>query len=395
MHSVKVFSAILALGATAVSASTCTSDVKVTEATPSISCDVVDGDVIVDSDVAGDLVFNGVKQIKGDLIVNNASGIVSISSTSINSISGNFTLENLEFLSRLEMSSLKSVGSISLIKLTQLDNLNFGTEGVTKVTSIQVTDTFISDLSGLSVATVENFRIDNNRKMTSFRSDLVNITGQLIISSNGNNMEIEMNQLELASEIQISNVKSFTAPKLEKVSQSIKFDNNRELTSFVATNLTEIGDDLSFLNNKKLSNISMPALETVSGGFTIQNNTAMDAVEGFDELATVSGGIILRGDFEKVELPSLKDVKGSVTVTSTTDISDFCQFFDDLESDGAIQGGTECTSNNQKANEGGDEGEASRSGSDGGDDEEDAAGIVSVNMALLGLAGVAAVAQLF
>lgn len=280
-------------------AATCTSDIKVTEPTPSLDCDVVDGDVTVDSDVSGDLVFNGIKQIKGDLIINNASGIVSISSTSINAIGGNFTLNNLEFLSTLEMSSLKSVGAISLIKLTQLDNLNFGTEGVTKVKSIQVTDTFISDLSGLSVATVENFRIDNNRKMTSFNSDLVNITGQLIISSNGNNMEITMNELELASEMQISNVKSFKAPKLEKVSQSIKFDNNRELTSFIATNLTEIGDDLSFINNKKLSNISMPALETVSGGFTIQNNTAMEAIEGFDELATVSGGIILRGDFEK------------------------------------------------------------------------------------------------
>ncbi|KAK7431698.1 cell wall protein Ecm33 [Neonectria magnoliae] len=398
MHSTQfITAAIVAFGASAVSAaSTCTKDIKVTEPTPVISCDVVDADITIDSDIAGDVVISGPKQIKGDFIVNNASGLISLSSTTINAISGTFSLQNLELLSKLEMASLKSVGEINMIKLPQLESLNFGTEGVTKMNSIQITDTFISDLSGLSVATVENFQIDNNKRMTTFDSDLVNITGQLIINNNGNNMEITMDKLELAAEIQISNVKSFSAPALTKITKSIKFDKNPEFKTFFAPNVTSITNDVSFINNKKLTNVSMPLLEKIQGGFTIQNNTAMETIDGFPLLESVSGGIILRGSFEKVELPALNDVKGSVIVSSTTDISDFCDFFDDLQKSDAIQGDTTCTSNNKKANDGEDGGESTRgnSSSSNGDDE-DAAGSVTVSMTLLSLAGIAALAQLF
>ncbi|KAH7011567.1 hypothetical protein EDB80DRAFT_876228 [Ilyonectria destructans] len=397
MHSVQLLSAaILAFGAATVSAATCTKDITVTEATPVISCDVVDADITIDSDLAGDVVINGPKQIKGDFIVNNASGLISLTSTTINSISGEFQLQNLELLSTLEMASLKSVGEISMVKLPQLSSLNFGTEGVTKMTSIRITDTFISDLSGLSVATVENFQIDNNKRMTTFDSDLVNITGQLIINNNGNNMDITMDKLELAAEIQISNVKSFSVPALTKITASIKFDKNPEFKTFNAPNVTEITNDVSFINNKKLTNVSMPLLTKIQGGFTIQNNTAMTTIDGFPLLESVSGAIILRGNFEKVELPSLNDVKGAVTVSSTTDISDFCDFFDKLEKSDAIQGSMTCTSNNKKANEGDDGGESTRGNSSSSDssDSEDAAGVNGVSMTLLALAGVAALVQL-
>lgn len=397
MHSVQILSAaILAFGAATVSAATCTKDITITEPTQVISCDVVDADITVDSDLAGDVVINGPKQIKGDFIVNNASGLISLTSTTINSITGEFQLQNLELLSTLEMASLKSVGEISMIKLPQLSSLNFGTEGVTKMTSIRITDTFISDLSGLSVATVENFQIDNNKRMTTFDSDLVNITGQLIINNNGNNMDITMDKLELAAEIQISNVKSFSVPALTKITASIKFDKNPEFKTFNAPNVTEITNDVSFINNKKLTNVSMPLLEKIQGGFTIQNNTAMTTIDGFPLLESVSGAIILRGNFEKVELPSLNDVKGAVTVSSTTDISDFCDFFDELEKSEAIQGSMTCTSNNKKANEGSDGGESTRGNSSSSDssDSADGAGVNGVSMTLLALAGVAALVQL-
>lgn len=397
MHSIQLISAaIVALGATAVSAATCTKDIKITEPTQVISCDVVDADITISSDISGAVVIDGPKQIKGDFVVNNASGLISLTSTTINAIAGTFSLQNLELLSTLEMASLKSVGEINMIKLPQLSSLNFGTEGVTKMNSIQITDTFISDLSGLSVATVENFQIDNNKRMTKFDSDLVNITGQLIINNNGKNFQITMDKLELAAEIQISNVKSFSAPALTQITKSIKFDKNPEFQTFSAPNVTEITNDVSFINNKKLTNVSMPLLKKIEGGFTIQNNTAMETIDGFPKLQSVSGGIILRGSFEKVELPDLNDVKGSVVVSSTTDISDFCDFFDKLQSNDAIQGDMTCTSNNKKANSGGDGGESTRgNSSSSSDDKEDAAGSTTASMTLLSLAGLAALAQLF
>jgi hypothetical protein len=92
-----------------------------------------------------------------------------------------------------------------------------------------------------------------------------------------------------------------------------------------------------------------------------------------------------------VEIPKLNDIKGAVTVTSTTDISGFCGFFDNLKKNKAIQGKESCTSNNSKANEGGKGG---TSGS-GNKTDDSAAMSLGVNHAVLGFAAVAGFAQLF
>lgn len=400
MHSVKVLSALAAFGATAVSAAaTCTKDIKVTEPTPVIDCKVVDANIIIDKSVSGAVTISGPEEVKGDFVAKGASGLLSISSTSISEIGGKFELNNLEALNNLEFSSLKSLNELSFIKLPRLSELNFGTEGVTKISKIRITDTFISDLSGLSVASVDSFQIDNNRKMAAFNSDLVNVTTELLIFDNGNDvMEITMNKLETAAEIQISSAKSFKVPALEEVTKSLKLSANPSLKSFSAPNLTTITETLSLVNMKQLTNISFPALEEIGGGFTIQNNTKLDSVDDIPKLKKVSGGIELRGNFEKVELPKLDEVHGSVIVSSTTDIKEFCDYFDGLKKDNKVDGEEKCTSNNKQANEGKDGGETSdgsSSDSSSSDDSEDAAGIVSVNMAVLGLVGVAAIAQLF
>lgn len=96
----------------------------------------------------------------------------------------------------------------------------------------------------------------------------------------------------------------------------------------------------------------------------------------------------------RVELPKLDTVSGTVVVTSTTDIKEFCQFFDDLKDDGKIEGKEQCTWNNPEANEGGDKGESGSKSGSGSKDEEDAAGILNVNMASLAAVGLFAVAQL-
>lgn len=92
-------------------------------------------------------------------------------------------------------------------------------------------------------------------------------------------------------------------------------------------------------------------------------------------------------------MPKLDRVEGAVDVSSTTDISDFCDFFTKADDDGKIAGGAKCTSNNEKANEGEDGGDES-SGSSSSDDDDSAAGIMGVNTALLSMALVAGIAQL-
>ncbi|KAF4511883.1 hypothetical protein G6O67_001085 [Ophiocordyceps sinensis] len=386
MHSIAILSALLAVGTSVVSgATTCTEEIRITEATPVIECDVVDANIVVDENLSGSLKIEGPKQLKKDFTISNATKLIGISSSSINSVGGTLKLDGLQLLSTFSMVSLKSVSTLKLINLPQLSGLTLGTEGVTKAKAIIIADTFISDLSGLNIAQADTIDISNNAKLTKFDSGLVNVTKTLRLTNNGNNMQVNMSLLEFAGEVQFRQVKTFDAPVLTQV-ESIKFNDSPELLSVSANNLTEISSSLTFINNKKLSKLSFKELKVIKGDMTIQNNTALKELDGFPKLETC-GNILMRGNFEDVKVDSLKDVKGSAIASSTTDISTFCNFFSKLKTDGAIRGKQSCTSNNKNANEGGSGGQSSTQ-------EKDAAGIVSVNMALLGLAVFAGFAQM-
>lgn len=394
MHSSKVYSAALALGAVGFAAAqTCTKDIEIEQATQVIDCEVVDANIEVKESVTGEVVINGPEQLLGDLTIFNASGILSISSTTINSIEGKFHLEALTSLNSIRFDALESVNELSMIKLNRLGEIVFGTEGVTDAKTVTITDTDLDDLSGLKLTTVEVLQIDNNKRLTKFDSQLQNVTGQLIINTNGNDMEVTLNDLESVAEAQIRNVKSFKVPALTTVEASLRFDTNPNLESFSAPNLTEVTDSLSFIGNDALVNVSCPELMKISGDLTVINNTEITAIDGFPKLETVLGGIDLGGNFESVELPSLKKVAGSVSVLSTTDIEDFCKFFDDAAGS-IIEGEETCKSEFEDAVAGGDTTGDGSGGSSDSSDEGDGAGMVSANTAFMGLAVLLGIAQL-
>jgi hypothetical protein len=185
-----------------------------------------------------------------------------------------------------------------MIKLNRLGEIVFGTEGVTDAKTVTITDTDLDDLSGLKLTTVEVLQIDNNKRLTKFDSQLQNVTGQLIINTNGNDMEVTMNDLESVAEAQIRNVKSFKVPALTTVEASLRLNSNPKLETFSAPNLTEVTDSLSFIGNDALVNVSCPELTKISGDLTVVNNTEITAIDGFPKLETVLGGIDLGGNFE-------------------------------------------------------------------------------------------------
>ncbi|RCI09246.1 hypothetical protein L249_1530, partial [Ophiocordyceps polyrhachis-furcata BCC 54312] len=298
MRSVTILSAIVAIGSRAVSAATtCSEEIRITEPTPVIPCDVVDANLIVDENVAGSLSIEGPKQLRKDFIVSNATKLISISSSSINAVGGSLRLEGLQLLSSCNLQSLTSVVDMFLLNLPQLNGLTLGTEGVTKARRISIDDTFISDLTGLNIATADIIEISNNPKLTTFDSPLVNVTKSLKLTNNGNNMQVNMSSLQTCGEIQFRQVKSFDAPVLSRA-ESIKFNDSPELLSVSCSNLTEIAASLTLINNKKLNRLSFPLLKTIKGDMTIQNNTALQQVDGFPKVESV-GNILLRGNFRK------------------------------------------------------------------------------------------------
>lgn len=276
--------------------STCTKDIKVTEPTPIISCEVVDADIIIDGSLAGSLSINGPKQLKKDLIINNATKLISFTSTSIQSVEGTLRLMGLPLLSTFNMQALKSVNNMELINLHQLNELTLGTTGVTKASSIVIQDTFLNDVNGLNIATVDNMTIANNGQLSQFTSKLENVTSRLSITDNAGNMKINMSMLETAGELDFRAIQSFDAPILETAGR-LSFQESPQLLSVSANNLTSIKNSLTLDNNKKLANISFTSLTTISGDMTIRNNTDLETINKFPVLKKIGGAILLTGSF--------------------------------------------------------------------------------------------------
>ncbi|CAI0653966.1 Protein ecm33 [Colletotrichum fructicola] len=393
----KLIPALAALGAglaSAQSSNICSSaTVTVTDAAmaTNIPCTTIQGSVKISEDISGNIDINGPKTIKGDLIVTNATNLVGLSSSSLATIEGSFTMQGLTLLSDLRFTQLATVGSISWITLPALGSLVFGTAGVTKVNNIVISDTFLKSLDGLNVASVDELHINNNKNLVSYSNQLANATKTIEINSNGADLGITLPNLIWANEIIIADAAKVEMPSLEVVNSSIKFDKNT-FTEFIAPNLTQCSDgDVSFINNVELANLSLPLLTKTGGGLTIQNNTLLQKIDGLPKLEQIGGAVLLRGNFSEVSIPALDDVKGAFDLQSTGDIDTSCDVFNKMEGK-QIQGEYTCRSNNTNANS--DSGTGGSAGGTKSGGSEGAAGVVSVNTAVLSLAIVGGLAQL-
>lgn len=394
MPSLQKFMVLATLSVGAFADCPTTDDVTIDSLNPTFDCDTIDAKVTVSSSLSGNLIINGPKEFKQDFIVNGTQNLLAISSTSLKTIGGKFTVQDAGLLSTIELSSLTKINELDLNRLGQLNSLKFSSSGVEQASTVNIADTFLSDISGLNLAEVDSLTINNNRRLTKFDSNLVNITKVLILTNNGNDMQVNLTELETAEEIQVSNVKSISTPALTKVTNSFKFDTNPNLESFEAANLTSVGTSknggsVSFINNDKLTNISFPFLKTISGDLTIVNNTKLDEIMGFPELKSVEN-MLLGGTFENATLPKLDDVKGTINVKSTSNLTDVCKYFNSLKGK-VVQGKVNCQGglDNQTANN-----QHGLNGTSGKGGDGSGAGSPSFSTAAMFLGLVAVAAQL-
>lgn len=196
------------------------------------------------------------------------------------------------------MPSLTSVGSISWISLPALTQLTF-TQSISTASSVIISDTFLQSLDGIDLDTVGEMNINNNRRLTTFTTSLKSLSDNLNIQANGKDLAVSMPNLIWIANMTIANTTEFSAPSLEVVNGSMKFDSNY-FTSFAAPNMTStLAGDISFINNVALTNISFPSLTAVGGALTIVNDTALEEINQFPLLKTVGGAVKLGGNFSE------------------------------------------------------------------------------------------------
>ncbi|KUJ12113.1 uncharacterized protein LY89DRAFT_222311 [Mollisia scopiformis] len=310
------------------------------DATAFASCSTISGSIVVSSAASGVISIDGPQQITGDFTCENAGGLTSLGSTTLGSIGGSFTLNNLTLLSTLSMTDLTSVKTIAWTALPALSSLTFPST-VSSATSVTISNTFLSTLDGINLDTVATLQIDNNNRLKTFSTQVANITSAVNINSNGNSLEVSFPNLIWAANMTLRNVSSINIPSLATVNGSLGFYGNY-MTNIAAPNLTSVGStatgqgSLAFVANAKLANISMPMLATVGGADQIANNTDLTGIS-FPALSIVGGAIDFSGNFSTPSLPALTNVKGGFNIQSTATI-DCTSFQAEAGSGKVIQG---------------------------------------------------------
>lgn len=397
MQSVKILSAAAVIGAQLVAgqASACRNDFTVTSIAQAtdIPCTTLEKDLVVDSEVSGNLVIGGVARIRGSLIITNASAITQLSSPNLATIDKEFHLEALTQIRGIQMPSLTDIGSIRWIHLPELNSIQLGQSGVTSADEVEISDTALSSLSEFKVSSVSVMKINNNDRLQTYESALANVTTELTFANNGADLVVSLPDLIWANNLGFTDVAEVNLPALQYINDSIRFDDS-SMTSFSAPNLTTVEKgDLAFVANLDITNLTFPLLTEIGGSLTLINNTKLEVVDGFPALEETGGAIRLGGNFQNVSLPALKRAAGDFVLLSTEQIRSSCSVFDEMEGN-EIEGKYACRGEEDEAND--EDNVNSSGGSNGGggssnNDDGSAAGSLSANLVALAAVGVVAI----
>lgn len=299
-------------------------------------CEAVDGDVVITGVLASASIAN-VKAIYGDLQIYNATQLVFFAADSVTTITGSLKLHGLEVLSTLSFGSLESVGAVNWITLPNL--VDTGLNQVTECNSIYISDTNLSSLTGLNPTNVETFNINNNFNLASVSSNIETVSYGLTVAFNGDDTVVEFDDLVWANNLTFYSVASISMEKINYINKSAGFfESSVEELSFPL--ITQIGGDLTIENNDVLNYIDFSNVTAIGGGLVIVNNTDLLSIENIDEIKTVQGAVVLKGDFDNCTMDSLKTVRGSFDL-ETSGYAD-CSPFKKLSKKGGIQGDFEC-----------------------------------------------------
>jgi len=287
--------------------------------------------------------LNGITTILGDLQVNNATLLQSLTAPLLTTIGGAFQLTSLTVLGTLSMPFINSVGSIFWQTLPGLQTLQFNT-GITEAGQVTITDTILTSLSGINLVTVQQFNINNNRYLKDVTVQLTNVTDLLAIEFNGAQVAASFPNLTWANNATFRSCGSVSLPLLEIVNGSLGFFEN-SFTEVITPKLTAVGTgpnggDITFANNDDLTNVSMPLLTTIFGTLQFVNDTSIQQIEGFPTLSSVRGSIDISGSFENASFPDVTDIRGSFNCQTTSPFD--CTAFNALQNS-VVKGNFECT----------------------------------------------------
>lgn len=276
------------------------------DATALASCSTYSGSVAIETGLATPKDSNGhqqlevgnIQKIDGNLTVTNLDQLTSLSFPALESLIG-FELGALNSLATASFPRLSTATQVNFTALASLQQLNFGGTGITKASSILITNTGLNSLDGITnLKSVDVFNVNNNQALTDITLKVTSIKNNLDIEANdvlASGLTVSFPNLETAQNMTFRNCSVILLPSLVNVTEEVGFYGN-DFQNFTAPNLTTAGG-LVFVDNTQLTNISLPALTSINGTYQIANNTRLAKIDGFQALSVVTGALDFSGNF--------------------------------------------------------------------------------------------------
>ncbi|CAG8623195.1 14231_t:CDS:2, partial [Ambispora leptoticha] len=220
----------------------------------------------------------------------------------------NIVVNNNQGLQSVQFPSLIAASTFNLNNSPLLGSLFFPAR-LTHVNNIEVTNTGIRNLDGVSEVAINSLTLENNANLRQANIPVLRRAGTINVSGNGGSsfLFLAQNLVEIG-QATIRNTASMDFAHLTKVNSNMKLEHNN-FESLSIPNLETIGGTLNIASNTQLRSISLPKLNEL-GSLVITENTCLNKIDGFQNLGRVHKIIDITGNYSAVSFPSLKNVDG-------------------------------------------------------------------------------------
>lgn len=310
----------------------------------------VPGDLYVSADFTPTetLHLDGLIDVQGDLVLSNLLDLKLISSETLQKITGSFQLMNLHSLTTMEFPLLRHVGTINWQILPILNFLQLYAEqdnGTIVDRDLIISDTSLTQLDEYftNIRCLNKLNINNNRFLESATfSNLVQVKDKLNVQGNSQDFSLKCTELQSVDGLTVRDAAVIELPKLQKVYHSMEIIENPHLKELKLPELQSVDGTLGIMDNALLSEIDLQSLQEIQGGFMFEDNFHMDeALDFVPSLKVIGGAVSFNGPFADFMFHSLKLVKGSVSIKSTSDQFSCQKWIANIQSSGKsiIRGG--------------------------------------------------------
>lgn len=224
-----------------------------------------------------------------------AKNLHQLTASSLSSIGGSFTLNNLIFFTAMAMDSLSNAGSLNFTMVPNLGVAIFDNK-IRNTGSITIVNTSLSSLKGIEVDSVGDFTVADNQLLANLTMEsITNMTGSFYIDGERNDVAVNFPNLVTATDLTFEDVASISLPSLASVTNKLNVT-SQYISNFSAPSLVT-GGSVSFQNSDMLTNISMPELKTLSEDLVISGPALFEHINGFPKLSKIQGDLTLVGNY--------------------------------------------------------------------------------------------------